>query len=266
MIDLHSHILPGIDDGPTDWEESYELCKMMASQGIHTVVATPHYWPGVYEPTVELIQSRARDLNRLLKKKVLGLEVLSGSEIHFCPEMNELLTKDRVLTLNGTRYVLIELPGQIEKNTLFEGLFQLQLRGYIPIVAHPEKNNLIQKEPELMDQLVHKGYLGQITAASLLDQASPRNRDCARILLSRRSVQIIATDTHSTLHRPPLLKKGLEKAAQLLESRQKAETMVHNWPNCILNDQRFEVPQPKRQKPKKKFLSFFQEHLFIKIQ
>lgn len=264
MIDLHSHILPYIDDGPDDWEESLELCQLMINQGIRTVVATPHYWPGLYQPSVQKIKGRVRELNQLLKEKGLDLLVLSGSEIHFCPEMNELLSSGEILTLNYSRYILLELPQQIEKTIIFEAIFQLQLAGYVPIIAHPEKNSLIQKDPSLMDQLILKGALGQITAASLLEEVSSINRHLAQDLLGRNCVQIIATDTHSTLSRPPLLKQSLEKAANLLSSQEKARQMVQKWPEKILQDQEFKMPDPIRQKSKKGFFSFIQEHVFTR--
>jgi protein-tyrosine phosphatase len=267
MIDLHSHILPNVDDGPDKWEESMELCRMMAVQGIRTVVATPHYWPGLYEPPVQLIQDRVKGLNERLRKAEINMEVLCGSEIYFCPEMIDLLIKKNILSLNGSKYVLIELPQQLEKGIFLEVFFQLQLKGYVPVVAHPEKNKMIQENPDIMSELVQKGALGQITASSLLDSAATKSRQTAQLLLERNSVQIMATDTHSIDSRPPLLKQGLGKAALVLDSMHKATEMVSFWPKMVIRSLKVQVPQPIRPqeikvKPGKRIFTFLQSHLF----
>ncbi|MFW6055417.1 MAG: tyrosine-protein phosphatase [Thermodesulfobacteriota bacterium] len=245
MIDIHSHILPAMDDGPGSWAESLALCRLLAAQGVRIVVATPHYWPGVYEPRAGLIEQRVLELNLLLRKKRMDLTVLSGQEVVFCPEIRELLAKRAVLTLNGSRYVLLELPQLMAEEQLFTGIFQLQLAGYVPIIAHPEKNGMIQRDPGLMNELVCKGALGQVTASSLLESAPGKIRTCGQNLVCLRTVQIMSSDAHSVRGRPPRLAQGLEQAAELLKSRREAENMVLEGPKRIIQDRRLRLTEAR---------------------
>ena len=252
MIDIHSHILPKVDDGPETWAESLELCRLMVEQGIRTVVATPHYWPEVYEPRVGLIEQRVGQLNQLLRSRHMDLTVLGGQELLFCPELRGLLAKRLVLTLNDSRYLLLELPQLSVREQLYEGLFQLQMAGYIPIIAHPEKNRMIQRDPGLMVELVRKGGLGQLTASSLLDSAPGKVRTCARDLVRRQAVQLMASDAHSCKGRPPRLRDGLGQAEELLKSRLDAERMVRERPEEIIQDHTLRLPEPKKDTGRKK--------------
>ncbi|MCF8105280.1 MAG: hypothetical protein K9K64_07355 [Desulfohalobiaceae bacterium] len=251
MIDIHSHILPAMDDGPGSWAESLSLCRLLAAQGVRTVVATPHYWPGVYEPRAGLIEQRVMELNLLLCKQGVDMTALAGEEVVFCPEIRELLAKRAVLTLNGSRYVLLELPQLMAEEQLFAGIFQLQLEGYVPVIAHPEKNRMIQGDPGLMLELVCKGALGQMTASSLLGSAPGKIRTCGQNLVRRRTVQIISSDAHSIDGRPPRLAQGLEQAACLLKSRREAEKMVLECPQKIIQDRRLGLPEAQGNKKKK---------------
>ncbi len=252
MIDIHNHLLPEIDDGPESWAETLELCRLMVGQGIRTVVATPHYWPEVYEPPVALLEQRVKELNLLLGKQGMDLTVLGGEELVFCPEIRGLLAKRAVLTLNGSRYLLVELPQFTAEEQLFEGLFQLQLGGYVPIIAHPEKNRMIQRDPGLMTKLARKGALGQITASSLLESAFKDVRTCALTLIRRHTAQLMASDAHSPEGRPPRMQEGFEQAAVLLKSRREPEEMVRERPARIIQDRRLNLPELEDLYQKKK--------------
>ncbi|MCF8107571.1 MAG: hypothetical protein K9J81_01110 [Desulfohalobiaceae bacterium] len=250
MIDLHSHILPAVDDGPRDWGESLAICRLMVAQGIKKVVATPHYWTGVFEPRADQLQSKISRLVRHLQEESIELTVLAGMEVALNLEVPSFAKEKRILPLNGSRYLLLELPQLIPKEQILAVIFQLQLLNIVPIIAHPEKNPMIQKNPELMVEFVKKGALGQITTSSLLRKASKEVRNCAGQLLERRVVQLMATDSHSENARPPLLRQGLKQAAVILGSRLEAEAMVLERPERILRDQSLRLPDirpPHRQ-------------------
>ena len=140
MIDTHCHILPELDDGPTTWDESIAMAQRAAQDGISHIIATPHYKKGIYENTGNSILQQVDLLNQLLIKNDISLTVLPGCEISLYEDMLKDILDRKVLTLNHSPYVLIELPGEIRiSHQLEDTFFNLQLKGFIPIIAHIER-------------------------------------------------------------------------------------------------------------------------------
>lgn len=226
MIDLHAHILPGVDDGPRAWEESLEMARLAVADGIVTMVATPHLFRrksverGALNHPDDLLQ-RLAELNRRLAEAGLKLQVVPGCEVPLFPEILEFLDQGRLLTLNdGGRYLFLELPDTVIPPATEELIFQMNSRGITPILSHPERNPILYQSPARLKRLIDLGCLTQITASSLTGGFGWGVRRFTKKLLREGLVHVMATDAHNTTHRPPLLSPAVNKVKKILgESR-----------------------------------------------
>ncbi len=132
MFDIHTHILPDLDDGPINIEQSLEMCKIAVQEGIYSCVATPHFGNGLYNPSPEIIMEKVYHLNQELEKNKITFSVFSGSEIRITPGLSNLLDNNLILTLNNTRYILLELPVHTLPPNIDQELAQLQKKAISP--------------------------------------------------------------------------------------------------------------------------------------
>lgn len=216
MIDLHCHILPGLDDGAKTWEESLQMARIAYEDGIKTIVATPHVHNGTYEIKKEQILDATSELNCLLSKEKINIKILPGASIQVQEGLIEGLKSGELLTLNDTgKYVLLELPHQSVPN-IINLILRLELAGIKPIITHPERNLEIQESPSLLDGLCRRGCLLQTTAGSFLGSFGIKAKLCARSLLwEKEAMLFVATDAHSARKRPPKLSRALKRITRM---------------------------------------------------
>ncbi len=235
MIDIHAHILPSIDDGPETIEESIELCKVAANDGIKTIVATPHSKDGVYETKSVEILKAVDTLNSQLEENRIDVKILPGAEIHISEGLVESIKNGDVLTINnGGKFILFELPIVIIPPGTDKFIFNLKSNGIVPIIAHAERITAFQRKPELVDQLVKIGARVQINAHCLTKRVNPGEKKCAEWLLKNRLVHFIASDVHSLNVRPPILSKAVENATRII-GEEEARALVCRNPELIIN-------------------------------
>ncbi len=235
MIDIHTHILPSIDDGPETIEESIENCKIAAKDGIKKIVATPHSREGVYESKSDKILKTVDVLNQKLKENQIDIEILPGSEVHIHEGMVENVESGEVLTINNSgKFILFELPFVFVPPGTDKFVFNLKSNGIVPIIAHAERISAFQKNPELVGQLVKIGALVQVNAPALTGRAGPIEKECAELLLKNKWVHFIASDVHSLTGRPPILSKAVESAAKIVGEEEARALVCHN-PEQIIN-------------------------------
>ncbi|MBI4301524.1 MAG: hypothetical protein HY664_02845 [Chloroflexi bacterium] len=251
LIDLHTHILPSLDDGAQTEEEALAMAQVAQGDGITTLVATPHSLEWTQKSSRTDMLTRTESLNATLARHGIGLKVLPGLENYLTPDLAKQCGNGLVLTLNGGPYLLLELPLQQFPVYTEQVIFELQLKGIIPILAHPERNVALQKDPNLLHKLVERGVLAQITAASLMGNFGSAAQKAAEIFLRRRLVQIIASDAHST-HGPrnPVLTHGVA-AATKIAGQEQAQAMVTTIPQTILAGQPVKVEPPLAASPKR---------------
>ena len=256
MIDLHCHILPGVDDGARTLEESLAMARIAAGDGITDLVATPHYIEG--ETTLraaELIQN-LEDLKKRLAEEHIPLRLHPGHEIHIGPEVPDLLEREEILSLAGSRYVLVELPF-FELPLYAESvLHTLRLSGKVPVLAHPERNRLLEENPNRLLDFLELGVLAQINAGSLLGRNGKPVRKAAEILLTHGMVHFVASDGHHQDQRRPRLSQARKAAARLIGARE-AEKLFESNPARVLADEPIEAEVPARYKKKKSIFHLF---------
>ena len=235
MIDIHTHLLPSIDDGPETIEESIELCKIAANDGIKKIVATPHSKDGVYEAKSDKILEAVDVLNLKLKENQIDIEILPGSETHIHEGLVESVESGMVLTINNSgKFILFELPFVFIPPGTEKFVFNLKANGIVPIIAHAERISAFQKNPELVGQLVKVGALVQVNALALTGRAGPIEKECVELLLKNRWVHFIASDVHSLAGRPPILSKAVGNAAGIVGEEEARALVCHN-PEQIIN-------------------------------
>ena len=236
MIDTHVHILPGVDDGPETIEESLALAHALVQEGIRCAVATPHYNDEFPQRPAAEIRWRVDALQQELDRHGIPLRLFAGHEALIKPGLVEDIQAGRLATLNGSRYLLLELWNTTWLPQTERVIFDLRVHGIVPILAHPERYRAIQKDPDRLAALQRQGVLAQLTASSLIGMQGNTTRRCAEFLLKKGLISCIASDAHGSHRRPPGVVAGLQRATELLGQRHVYQ-MVETWPTAIINNQ-----------------------------
>ena len=252
MIDLHSHILPGIDDGARTLEDSLAIARAAVGDGIVTIAGTPHVrddWPT--DPG--LMEDRVAELRAELELTGIPLDVRTGGEIaldwlpRLAPE--EL----RRFGLGGTRYLLVETPYYGWPRDLLAQMLALQDQGFAPVLAHPERNADVAARPGLLLPLVDEGVVVQVTAASVDGRIGRRSFECARVLIREGLAHLIASDAHHASVR----EVGMAEAVKRVGDAGLARWLTREVPAAILAGA--EIPPRPRVLPGKRWLGWLLE-------
>jgi protein-tyrosine phosphatase len=220
MLDIHTHILPGLDDGAPDLETALDMARIAVADGITAVAATPHFLEGSMENHRELIRQRVIEFQQALDKAGIPLQVLPGAEVYISPETPELLQKGQLMTINDRgRHLLIEFPLQSIPSFAEEVIFKIMVQGITPIIAHPERNVELSKQPERMLALAAKGCLLQINSGSLTGSYGQQVRKTAQLLVQSDLVHLIGSDAHSAGGRSPRLREALGVAGRIKKGK-----------------------------------------------
>lgn len=201
MIDIHSHILPGIDDGAKTINDSIEMAKTAVNEGITTIIATPHHKNNQFNNLKSSILIKVNDLNTVLKQENIPLTVLPGQEVRIYGEVIEDYYKEEILTLNHTKYLFIEFPSSSVPRYSERLLYELQTEGIIPIIVHPERNKELQDKPDLLYKFVKNGALTQVTASSLVGYFGKNVKKFSEQLIEYNLTHFIASDAHNIYNR-----------------------------------------------------------------
>jgi protein-tyrosine phosphatase len=216
FIDIHCHILPGLDDGAKDWDESLAMAQLALGDGFRTIVATPHQL-GSYEGNDgETIRVRTQLLQERLDARGIPLTVLPGADVRVEPDLIEKIRSGRVVTLaDRGRYVLLELPHELYV-PLDRLLSELKAAGMTGILSHPERNQGILRQPQVLEPLLSAGCLMQVTAGSVVGTFGPEIQEFSEWMISEGMVHFLATDAHGPKSRRPLLGRAFDWAEDLV--------------------------------------------------
>jgi protein-tyrosine phosphatase len=235
VIDLHCHILPGIDDGAGDLSISLDMARAFVADGVTHVACTPHILPGLYHNSGPQIRDAVRQLQGVLAAEGIALQLVPGADNHVVPDFVAGLASGHLLTLADTRYVLVEPPHHVPPPRLEEFFFGILAAGYVPILTHPERLSWIGGHYDAVRRLAGAGVWMQITAGSLSGAFGRNARYWAERMLDEGHVRILATDAHDTRRRPPNLSEGRDLAAARVGARE-AEHLVVTRPMGVLGD------------------------------
>ncbi len=235
MIDLHCHLLPGIDDGAPNLATSLAMARIAIADGIKTMACTPHIYPGLYENTGPAIRQAVVDLQAQLNEADLALQITSGADTHITPDLIAGLRTGRVPSLHNSRYFLLEPPHHVAPPRLAETVFDLLAAGYVPVVTHPERLSWIEDRYETFIDLARQGAWMQVTAGSLTGRFGSAAQYWGERLLDEGWVHILATDSHGVDRRPPLLAEG-QRVAERWVGVEEARHLVQTRPQVILDN------------------------------
>ena len=235
MIDLHSHMLPGIDDGAADLSIALEMARMQIDQGVTIVACTPHILPGVYHNEGPQIRQAVANLQRAIDDAGLKLQLKPGADNHIAPDFAQQLRSGRLLTLGDTRYVLVEPPHSLPPARLDDLLFGILVADFVPIITHPERLGWVDDKYDLIKRMVDRGVWLQVTAGSLTGRFGTRPKYWAERMMCEGIAHILASDSHNITGRPPDLGAG-RRAAEKLVGAAEADQMVMGRPFDIVSD------------------------------
>ncbi|MEQ1694728.1 MAG: CpsB/CapC family capsule biosynthesis tyrosine phosphatase [Hyphomicrobiaceae bacterium] len=235
MIDLHSHILPGIDDGAADVSVSLAMARMFVADGVTHLACTPHILPGLYLNTGPQIRAAVHNLQAELDQAGIPLRLITGADVHMVPDLVAGLRSGRLLSLGDTRYVLVEPPHHVPPQKFEEFFFNILVSGYVPILTHPERLTWVGSHYAAIERMARSGVWMQITAGSLTGSFGRNAQKLAERMLKDGCVHIIATDAHDTVRRPPALSLGRDLAAKFVGAAE-AEHLVVTRPRGILEN------------------------------
>ncbi|WP_316569297.1 CpsB/CapC family capsule biosynthesis tyrosine phosphatase [Neobacillus sp. YIM B06451] len=248
MIDIHCHILPGVDDGAKSIRESLEIARAAVSEGIKTIVATPHHKNNRYTNTKQSILEQVGELNGHLQLAKIPLTVLPGQEVRVYGELIEDYERNEILTLAETQYLFIEFPSDHVPRYTEKLIYNLQMSGLTPIIVHPERNQELIERPGILYSLVKNGALTQITASSLAGYFGKKIKNFSFQLIESNLTHFIASDAHNTHSRG----FNMREAYEVLEDtygRELSFILQENADLLLLDKNIYkEVPEPIKKK------------------
>ena len=235
MIDMHSHILPGLDDGSPDLQTSLAIASAAVENGIRIMLATPHFIPGVMKNSRTVVLNAVQELQFHLDREKIPLRVLPGTEAYCDVSLPQLVKSGEVLTVNDSgKYLLMELPMGTVPHYMDHVVFELKLQGITPVIAHPERNKQLAANPDILYKLIYNGALTQVNAVSILGDYGGQVKAAALLFLKLRWVHFLGTDTHSLGRRIASLNKAKDYISNVL----KMETeWINKNPELVLKNE-----------------------------
>lgn len=246
MIDIHSHVLPGIDDGTKEIDEALALCRLASERGTEVMVATPHHKPGSYSNPRDHILQRVEDIQKRIDAAGIALKIAPGCEIFADSGLPEKIAQGAVMTYGDARkHILLEFSFQQYPVNVDDMIFRLRLASITPVIAHPERIRYFQEDVDRLEALVRRGALAQITASSLTGAFGSRVREISEEMIGRRCIHFLASDCHNLSGRSPGLARALGRLRELVGSEE-ATRMVLDNPAALLEGREVQAPEPLR--------------------
>ena len=246
MFDLHAHILPGIDDGARTPKETLKISRVAARCGTKAILATPHRKDVTENWSVEHLRRLIEDMNAQNRKKGVELSLLLGMENHLSQDLPDEIEAGRALTMNNSRYILVEMPFFGRPDWVEGTLSRVQDQGLTPVLAHPERIEAFQQDPDLLADFIERGMLSQITAGSVVGTWGGQVKRFTHELLRSGMAHVMASDTHAPAgRRSPNLGIGIETAAGFV-GLHAATVMVTDTPKAILDNRPVVIQTPRR--------------------
>ena len=243
MIDFHSHILPNIDDGSRSIEETFNLIKEAKNVGFNAIVSTSHYMENYYETNVPEREVWINAIYENLQVKNIDIRLYLGNEIYLSENIIKLLEEGKASTINDTSYVLFEMPLNAEPLNLYDIVYEMMQCKLVPILAHPERYSFVQKDPELIYDLIQKGVLMQANYGSIIGQYGEKAKMIVRKFLKNNMIHFLGTDVHRQNTIYPRIPECLAEINSLI-GEEKLEELSNENPLLALKNKRIDIAEP----------------------
>ena len=235
MIDFHSHILPNIDDGARNVEETFKLLEEAEEVGFETIISTSHYIEGYYESEVAERATWVNAINEKLEEKNKKIRLHLGNEVYLSSHIISLLEDGKITTIDNTNYILFEMPMNTKPMNLYDVVYDMLQNRLRPILAHPERYSFVQKEPEIINDLIEKGVLMQCNYGSVIGQYQSKAQVIATKLLQNNMVHFLGTDVHRVGTVYPKIPKILSEIKNIVGGEKLNELTTIN-PQLVLEN------------------------------
>ena len=235
MIDFHSHILPGIDDGSRSIEQTIRMLKEAKEAGFTKIISTSHYIEGYYESD----EAERTELLNEVQKNISGIELYLGNEIYITNNMINLIQNKKASTINNSKYVLFEFPLSAKSMNDKEVVYRLIENGFVPVIAHPERYSYVQDNPEYIEELAEMGALFQANYGSIIGMYGKKAEKTLKKLLKNDLIRFFGSDSHRIDQVYTKMPKILKKLHKFLSDEEIEEFTVIN-PQKVLNNEEIE--------------------------
>lgn len=254
MIDIHNHLLMGLDDGAQSFEDTIRLLQQAKEQGITGIVVTPHHLHPKYNNKFSDVKNKLNQLKQHKQIIDFGIDFYVGQEIRIKDQVLDDIDQQFIQGINQSRYILIEFPSNSIPNYTKNLLYEVQNKGFIPIIAHPERNKAIISNPNLLYELVNNGALSQVTSSSLMGELGKNVQNISLKMIDHNLIHFIASDAHHPTSRPFIM-SDLFSISKLKSVEGKLHELVRNN-EFIIRDEEIVRTRPKEIK-KSKFFGLF---------
>ncbi|AIF53710.1 tyrosine-protein phosphatase [Pelosinus sp. UFO1] len=260
MFDLHSHIIPGIDDGAKDMEMSLAMLQIAVDNGTKGIVATPHVIEGEWLPSWDRILTDCDTLQKEVQKLGIEIPIYPGGEVAIHIDILEKLKGPGAYCINSGRYMLVELPATHIPNFTDEFFFTLQARGITPILAHPERHPELAKKPEILGEWINRGVLAQVNGTSITGRMGERVMKMAELFITNGMVHVLGSDAHRIHNRNTKLTTAVTRMVELI-GKEATEKIIKLNADHILHSREVnikevgEIKYPTKNKSVIKWLS-----------
>lgn len=236
MIDIHSHIIPRIDDGSKSVEETFNMLNEAKEVGFTDIITTSHFLTHYYEPTTEEIVLWNNKLQEIINSKSIGINLHTGMEIYISNQLKELVEEKKLLMLANSKYMLMELPLNSAVNYLEHTLFVLNALNIKPIIAHPERYSYVQENPDLVDKYIENGAFLQCNYGSILGLYGKHAKHTLKTLLKRQQVHFLGSDCHRQNSIYTVIPDAVKKIKKIIGEEVFYKISTSN-PNKVLNNE-----------------------------
>lgn len=255
MIDMHNHILIDIDDGPQSLTAAIDLLKQAKREGITDIIATPHHLHPKYSNDIHTVKEKINELKLNEEIRNLNINFYAGQEIRVTDRVIDDINNGNIEGINNSNYLLLEFPSNEVPHYSKQLFYELQTMGYIPIIAHPERNKAIVQNLDLLFELINGGALSQLTTSSILGDLGSNVRRISLKIMDNNLAHFIASDAHSATTRPFVMKQ-LFKERKLKTYCETFEDYIENG-NLIIKNERVSKQIPTQDYKQKKWFGLF---------
>lgn len=237
MIDIHSHIIPNVDDGARSVEETFNILKEAQEAGFTDVILTSHFLLNYYETNAQELIFWKEKLQEVLKKQGTKINLHSGMEIYITNQMEELLENKKILTLANSGYMLIELPLATNVKYFDYVVYYLEAKGIKPIIAHPERYKCVQKDPDIVEEYIEKGCLIQCNYGSIVNLYGREAEKTIKTLLKKNQVHFLGSDVHRKNGTYLIILDAIKKIRKIIGENKINELTTINPKKILQNEE-----------------------------